>query len=84
MSQLRGTITRVSFHVEYPDGSCKDSTFEPETELKAIMFSEDYMTDDMKALFTRSRVDWKVNPAMIIVDGKIMKPNCDWPDCQIA
>ena len=42
------------------------------------------MTDAMKDLFTRSRVDWKLNPAMVIVDGKIMKPNCDWPDCQNA
>lgn len=84
MSQLRGKITCVTFHVVYPDGSTKDSTFEPKEELKAIMFSEDYMNDEMKALFTRSRTDWKQNPAMVIVDGHIMKPNCDWPDCQIA
>lgn len=84
MDGLRGKVTKVSFHVEYPDGSSKDSTYVPADELRAILFSESYMTEDMKKLFTKSRTNWKDNPAMIIVDGTLNKPNCDWPDCQNA
>ena len=84
MSQLRGKVTKITFHVEYPNGKTKDSEFEPEKELNAVLFSETYMTEEMKKLFTVSKSDWKANPAMIIVDGKMLKPNCDYPDCQNA
>ncbi|MDN7182383.1 hypothetical protein M0D69_31070 [Caballeronia sp. SEWSISQ10-4 2] len=84
MDQLRGKVTTVSFHVVYTDGSTKDSIFEPKEELKAILLSESFMTEEMKKLFTKSKTDWKVNPAMIIVDGARILANCDWPDCQQA
>lgn len=84
MSDLRGKVTKVVFHVEYPDGSTKESSFSPMDKLNAVLLSETFMTDEMKSLFTKSSTDWKKNPAMIIVDGKLLKPNCDYPDCQNA
>jgi hypothetical protein len=84
MSDLRAKVIRVVFYVEYPDGSTKESSFSPTDELKAVLLSETFMTDEMKSLFTKSHTDWKKNPAMIIVDGKFLKANCDYPDCQVA
>lgn len=84
MDDLRGKITEVVFKVEYPDGTHKMSKFIPEEKLNAILFSESFMTEEMKKKFTISDCDWKKNPAMIIVDGKFLKPNCDYPDCRPA
>lgn len=84
MKDMRGKITKVTFHVEYPDGSTKESSFEPTERLNAVLLEESFMTLEMKRMFTRSNTDWKMNPAMIIVDGKLLKPNCDYPDCQNA
>jgi hypothetical protein len=84
MTDLRAKITKVVFFVEYPDGSTKESSFEPTEKLNAILLSETFMTEEMKSLFTKSNTDWKKNPAMIIVDGQLLKPNCEYPDCQNA
>ena len=84
MTDLRAKITKVVFHVEYPDGVTKESTFSPTEKLNAVLLSETFMTDEMKSLFTESNTDWKKNPAMIIVDGELLKANCKYPDCQNA
>ncbi|MGK5047769.1 hypothetical protein ACQ4WP_18015 [Janthinobacterium sp. GB4P2] len=84
MNDMRGKITEVIFQVEYPDGTSKISKFVPEFRLNAMLFSDCLMTPEMKEKFTVSEEDWKKNPAMIIVDGEILKANCDWPDCQQA
>jgi len=84
MSDQRGKVTQVVFSIEYPDGSTKTSTYVPQAELRAVLLDQAYMTDEMKGLFEVSATDWRKNPAMIIVDGKLLKPNCDFPDCQTA
>lgn len=84
MSQLRGKITRISFVIEYPDGTTKESSYDPQHGLRAVLISDKFMTEEMRKLFTRSESDWKKNPAMIIVDGKMSIPNCDYPQCQNA
>jgi hypothetical protein len=80
-----GKVAEVIFEVEYPDGTKKISQFVPEFRLNAILFSDCLMTVEMKEKFTVSprRIGEK-NPAMIIVDGEILKANCDWPDCRQA
>lgn len=84
MGENRGRVTKVTFYIEYPDGSLKESTVAVSSRLNAVLLSDDYMDDEMKKLFNVSQTDWKKNPAMIIVDGTQRKPNCDYPDCQNA
>ncbi len=84
MDELRGKIVEITFHVEYPDGLKKISKFIPEKRLNAILLSENFMTQEMKGQFNISDCDWKKNPAMIIVDGEILKANCDYPECRQA
>jgi hypothetical protein len=84
MNKLRGVVTRVIFHVEYPDGSKKTSEYVPTDRLNAVLLSEHYMSEEAKRLFNVSTSDWKKNPAMVIADGHRLIPNCDYPDCQPA
>ncbi len=84
MRELRGKVTRVIFHVEYPDGTQKVYDYSTRDRLNAVILSDEYANDEMKQLLNVSSEDWTKNPAMIIVDGEKLIPNCDYPDCQNA
>ena len=84
MGNLRGKVSKIHFYIEYPDGSKKETVFEPKAGLKAILCSDEFMTEEMKNMFTKSDSDWKKNPAMVIVDGDVLGTTCEFPQCQNA
>jgi hypothetical protein len=62
----RGKLTKVTFEIEYPDGSTKVSELEDPESVKRLSFDEAYVDDGDQQTFNASEADWKQNPAMII------------------
>ncbi|HCM0880728.1 TPA: hypothetical protein N2826_005030 [Vibrio parahaemolyticus] len=76
----RGVVKKISFVIDYPDGSSKSVSLNEEevSKLKAIIFSEAMMDSNMKILWGSSS-DWKENPAMLLVDeDDVSTPYCRW------
>ena len=68
MKAQRGTVRRVTFEIEYPDGRRKERVFDGSDgidpgDIHAIVFEESFFEEDDKSSFTPSD-DWQLNPTM--------------------
>lgn len=75
----RGIVKRITFEIEYPDGSRKTSTIEGAETVRLISFD-----DDQSPELNVSTDDWTQNPAMIVlskVEGKHI-PFCTHNGCK--
>jgi hypothetical protein len=62
----RGHVTRVTFEVEYPDGSTAKSEVKDPQDLEMIAFSGDHVSPEATDKFNVSPDDWKQNPTMLL------------------
>lgn len=62
----RGTVTKISFEITYPDGSTKTSDVDDPSNVKKIVFSDDDVADGDVETFNVSTDDWKQNPSMML------------------
>jgi hypothetical protein len=62
----RGRVTRVTFEVEYPDGSKATSVINDTQDLKMIAFSGDSVSSDATGQYNVSQEDWRQNPTMLL------------------
>ncbi|WP_142375669.1 hypothetical protein AAHU49_06895 [Klebsiella quasipneumoniae subsp. quasipneumoniae] len=79
---MRGKVIKVTFLIEYPDGSQKEASFNDASEIQAIYLSEDVMDDKMKNVFNRS-TNWHDNPTMLIQKENEIPPRCHIDYCRI-
>ncbi|SXF12083.1 Uncharacterised protein [Klebsiella variicola] len=79
---MRGKVIKINITVSYPDGSIKEATFDDIADVKAIYFTEDVMSDEMKSLFNVSN-DWKENPTVIVQKGDVLSPRCKIDYCPV-
>jgi hypothetical protein len=62
----RGIATRITFEIEYPDGSTKTAHVEDASNVSSISFDASSLAERDLPTFNVSESDWKQNPAMII------------------
>lgn len=81
----RGKVTKVTFEIEYPDGSTKTSDLDNPGDVEKIVFSNDHMADDEDAgRFNVSEEDWKQNPTMLLYSKNVPAsiPFCTHNGCK--
>lgn len=62
----RGIVKKVTFEIDYPDGSRKVAELDDPQDVGLIVFdSKDVPAEDL-GLFDVSESDWKQNPSMIV------------------
>jgi hypothetical protein len=62
----RGVVKRVTFEIEYPDGSSKTAELEDSEGLVLIAFDESHVEAEDLPSFNVSDTEWKQNPAMVV------------------
>ncbi len=75
----RGIVKKITFEIEYPDGSTKESILKDEAKnLSAIILSDEMVLEKDISSWKVSH-DWKDNPTMLLVykDGR-STPHCRW------
>jgi hypothetical protein len=77
----RGVVKKISFEIEYPDGSVKTSVLEKELDdLAAIVLSEEAELGNLKIKWDKSD-EWKENATMYLVPLQTKGhpfPYCRW------
>lgn len=80
----RGVVRKVTFEIEYPDGSRKTETLDNPSDVAVITLAENRIPDQDSSLFNVSDADWKQNPAMLVYYGReadVGVPNPVIPFC---
>jgi len=62
----RGVVKKVTFEIEYPDGSRTVKDLGKPEDVGLIIFDESSLAADDTGLFNVSESDWKQNPSMIV------------------
>lgn len=62
----RGRVTKVTFEIEYPDGSTATSEVSDAQDLKGIALSGDSVDGEVIGQFNVSADDWTRNPTMLL------------------
>ncbi len=62
----RGRVTKVTFAIEYPDGSTASSTVTDTQDLTGIVFTDEGINNDAVDRYNASTEDWKKNPTMLL------------------
>lgn len=70
-----GNIIKITFVIQYPDGSEKIAEMEGIDNVNAIYFKECVMNEEMSEKFTVSQ-NWTRNPAMIVHSKEGVFANC--------
>ncbi|EHZ7360244.1 hypothetical protein QX220_21975 [Vibrio vulnificus] len=75
----RGKINKITFEIEYPDGSKKVAVLEKELgDLSAIVFGESQVKEHSRSEWGDSK-NWKDNPTMLLIDNEgRSNPYCRW------
>jgi hypothetical protein len=76
----RGTVKKITFEVEYPDGSLKTSVIEDAEDVASITFYPERVSPRDLQFFNKSSSDWRENPTMLVYRGKDPDPFPD-PFC---
>lgn len=90
MSQFtRGKVVRISFTVEYPDGSSHESELASPEEITKVVFHESELAEDEHSAFCVSLKEWKRNPSMLVFRGRGQKgihpePHCSHIDHELS
>ena len=63
---LRGTVVKLTFEIEYPDGSRKVAELDSPEKVSSIAFDSTSVSAGDAELFNVSESDWKQNPSMIV------------------
>lgn len=63
---MRGRVTRVTFEVEYPDGSTTTSVVNDTQDLMMVAFSGDRVGPDAIEQYNVSQDDWRKNPTVLL------------------
>jgi len=87
---LRGTVKRVTFEIEYPDGSRKVADVPDPEGLAMIIFDASRAPTGDASLFDVSESDWKLNPSVLVypkrtTDGSedvVAMPFCTHNGCK--
>ena len=81
----RGEVKKISFEIEYPDGTKKLAVLEKELEtLTAIILHDSQVTEKLQSDWGGSD-NWKDNPTMLLVDVEDRStPYCRWKHHQIV
>ena len=75
----RGTVKKITFEVEYPDGSRKTSVIEDAEDVASITFHAEGVSQRDLQLFNKSSSDWRENPTMLVYRGEDPPdPICWW------
>ncbi|WP_153064521.1 hypothetical protein [Agrobacterium sp. LAD9] len=77
----RGTITKVTLEVTYPDGSIKEAVLDVDN-ISALYFDEAAMDEDTKRHFSTSE-DWKENPSFVGRSGPKIFNGCRISQCRV-
>lgn len=80
----RGTVRKVTFEIEYPDGSSKVSELDDPGNVGLIAFDEQHVRDGDLELYNVSESDWEQNPAMVVYKKSDPKgiPFCTHNGCK--
>ena len=85
MSAQRGTVRRIEFEVEYPDGTRKVRVFDGSDgvdvgAIHAIVLNDSFIREDDASNFTVSDDDWTKNPTMGVYFAPPNRPDiqCYW------
>lgn len=62
----RGAVVKMTFEIEYPDGSRKVAEVDDPQGVGLVVFDAANVPAGDEALFNVSEADWKQNPSMII------------------
>lgn len=76
----RGVVKKISFEIEYPDGSTKTSVLEEKEldNLAAIVLSEEAKVGKAELQWNKS-AEWKENPTMFLISRDLKStPYCRW------
>jgi hypothetical protein len=74
-SVQRGTVKKITFEVEYPDGSLKTSVIEDAEDVASITFHAEGVSRRDLQFFNKSSSDWRENPTMLVYRGKDPSPD---------
>ena len=64
----RGVVKKITFEIEYPDGSQKTLVLDDFRGLSFIAFDAASVREGDLAQFEVSETDWTQNPAMMVYD----------------
>lgn len=87
---LRGVVKRITFEIEYPDGSKKVADVPDPEALAMIVFHASRVPTGDASLFDVSESDWKLNPSVLVypkptadgLDGVVAIPFCTSNRCK--
>ena len=75
----RGIVKKITFEIEYPDGSIKTSVLDKELDnVAAIVLSEEVELGKTSLQWNESK-EWKENPTMFLISQDLRStPYCRW------
>ncbi|MBE3871842.1 hypothetical protein HJ160_24410 [Vibrio parahaemolyticus] len=81
----RGTVKRITFEIEYPDGTTKTSVLDEEVGLNdvaSIVLGDEYVPEEELTIWNASE-NWRENPTMLILKKHVGPaiPWCYTSDC---